>query len=72
MQSIQSYFIPAVHPKMNSGKESVANAEFGFSVEPAAAAPERRYGAPRRRVARTNRRTAPTLHVPSAVGAAYL
>jgi hypothetical protein len=36
MQSIQSYFIPAVHPKMNSGKEFP-------SVPPCGCAPSARF-----------------------------
>ena len=49
MQSIQSYFIPVVHSKMNSGKESVANAEFGFAVVASSLPPSRRSGAMARR-----------------------
>jgi hypothetical protein len=33
---IQTPFAPIVHPKMNSGKESVADAEFGFLPPPLA------------------------------------
>jgi hypothetical protein len=29
---IQTPFVPIVHPKMNSGKESVTNAEFGMRI----------------------------------------
>jgi hypothetical protein len=55
MESIQSDFIPVVHPKMNSGKESVANAEFGFAVVASSLWLER-IGAQRRHTTRPQRR----------------